>query len=597
MDPLDPPVFGVDTSFSGKRWSQRPFHARLALGLAQQHDLPEIVGRLISARGISTEEVTAYLDPKLSTCLPDPLHLLDMSAAVDRLVAAVRGKQSISVFGDYDVDGATSSALLKRYFRALGLDIRVYIPDRQKEGYGPTIPALDQLKSEGADVVITVDCGIASFKALSHAKAAGLDVVVLDHHVAEASLPEAVAIVNPNRLDETSVCGQLAAVGVTFLFLVALNRGLRDAGYFLGAGLKEPNLMQWLDLVALGTVADVVPLTGVNRALVAQGIKVMARRHNEGIKALSDVANLDELPAAYHLGFIFGPRLNAGGRVGEAGLGSRLLSTTDKGEAARLAQQLDVHNQDRREIEERIQEDAMVQAKSQGNRSVIMVSAEGWNPGVVGIVASRLKEHYNLPACVVALADGKATGSGRSIAGLDLGNAVIAARQQGLIRAGGGHAMAAGFSLDADKLGDFHDFLDERAGAVIREQKIVPTATVDGVLSIGASTPELIQSVQCLGPFGSGNAEPRFAYSGLRVVNVSVVGRGHVRCVFSNEGGARLQAISFRSAETTLGQHLLNHGGQPLHVLGRLRENVWQGRSSVQLHIDDAALASAQPQA
>lgn len=592
-EPLDPPVLGVDASFSGKRWLQRPCDARIALGLAQQHDLPEIVGRLISARGISTEEVTAYLDPKLSTYLPDPAHLLDMSVAVDRLVAAVRAKQKISVFGDYDVDGATSSALLKRYFRALGQDVRVYIPDRLKEGYGPTIPALDQLKSEGADVVITVDCGIASYEPLSHAKATGLDVVVLDHHVAEAGLPEAVAVVNPNRLDETSACGQLAAVGVTFLFLVALNRGLRDAGYFSDAGLEEPNLMQWLDLVALGTVADVVPLTGVNRALVVQGIKVMSRRHNEGIKALSDVANLDEAPAAYHLGFIFGPRVNAGGRVGEAGLGSQLLSTTDTGEAARLAQQLDAYNQERREIEERIQEEAMAQAESQGNRSVIMVSGESWHPGVVGIVASRLKDRYNLPVCVVALADGKATGSGRSIAGLDLGNTVIAARQQGLLRAGGGHAMAAGFTLDADKLGDFHDFLDDRVGAVIREQEIVPTATVDGVLSMGASTLELIQTVQRLGPFGSGNAEPRFAYSGLRVVNVSVVGKGHVRCVFSNAGGARLQAISFRSAETALGHHLLNHGGQPVHVLGRLRENVWQGRSSVQLQIDDAAPASA----
>ena len=589
--PLELAALGVAASFSGKRWHQRPCDERTALRLAQQHDLPEIIGRLISARGIGTESVTSYLYPKLSTDLPDPGHLLDMSVAVDRLVFAVQQEQKVAVFGDYDVDGATSSALLKRYFRALGQNIRIYIPDRLKEGYGPSIPALDQLKSEGADVVITVDCGITSHEPLTHAKDAGLDVVVLDHHVGEACLPDAVAIVNPNRLDETSVCGQLAAVGVTFLFLVALNRGLREAGYFSDQVLEEPNLMEWLDLVALGTVADVVPLTGVNRALVVQGIKIMYQRRNEGIKALSNVANLDEMPTAYHLGFIFGPRVNAGGRVGEADLGAKLLSTTDPSEAAHLAQLLDAYNQERKEIEERIQEEALVQAESQGNRSVIMASGEGWHPGVIGIVASRLKERYNLPACVVALADGKATGSGRSIPGFDLGNTVIAARQQGLLRAGGGHAMAAGFTLDADKLSEFHDFLDQRVGTFIQDQEIIPTATVDGVLTIRASTLELIQTVQCLGPFGSGNAEPRFAFSGLRVVNASVVGKGHVRCVFSDAGGARLQAISFGSAESALGHHLLNHGGRPVNVLGRLRENVWQGRSSVQLQIDDAAFA------
>ena len=587
----DPLVLGVNASFSGKRWLQRPYDARLALGLAQQHDLPEIVGRLISARGIGSDGVASFLDPKLSTDLPDPGHLLDMSVAVNRLVVAVQQKQKISVFGDYDVDGATSSALLKRYFRALGQDIRIYIPDRLKEGYGPSIPALEQLKSEGANVVITVDCGIASHEPLSYAKTAGLDVVVLDHHVAEAGLPEAVAIVNPNRLDETSVCGQLAAVGVTFLFLVALNRGLRDAGYFLDEDLEEPKLMEWLDLVALGTVADVVPLTGVNRALVVQGIKVMSQRRNMGIKALSDVANLDEAPTAYHLGFIFGPRVNAGGRVGEAYLGAQLLSTTDPIEAAHLAQLLDQYNQERRAIEERIQEEALLQAEAQGNRSVIMVHGEGWHPGVIGIVASRLKERYNLPACVVGVADGKATGSGRSIPGFDLGNTVIAARQRGLLRAGGGHAMAAGFTLEAHKMDEFHDFLDQRVATFIQGAGIVPTTSVDAVLTMEASTLELVNMVQRLGPFGSGNAEPRFAYSGLRVVNASVVGKGHIRCVFSNAGGARLQAISFGSAEATLGHRLLNHGGLPVNVLGRLRENVWQGRSSVQLQIDDAAFA------
>ena len=552
---------------------------------------PKSSGGLSRHVVLARMRLTSYLDPKLSTDLPDPGHLLDMSVAVNRLVVAVQQKQKISVFGDYDVDGATSSALLKRYFRALGQDIRIYIPDRLKEGYGPSIPALDQLKSEGADVVITVDCGIASHEPLSHAKTAGLDVVVLDHHVAEAGLPEAVAIVNPNRLDETSVCGQLAAVGVTFLFLVALNRGLRDAGYFSEEAPEEPNLMEWLDLVALGTVADVVPLTGLNRALVVQGIKVMSQRRNVGIKALSDVANLDEAPTAYHLGFIFGPRVNAGGRVGEAHLGAQLLSTTDPIEAAHLAQLLDDYNQERREIEERIQEEALLQAESQGNRSVIMVHGEGWHPGVIGIVASRLKERYNLPACVVGVADGKATGSGRSIPGFDLGNTVIAARQRGLLKAGGGHAMAAGFTLDADKMSEFHDFLDQRVATFIQGEGIIPTTSVDGVLTMEASTPELINMVQRLGPFGSGNAEPRFAYSGLRVVNASVVGKGHVRCVFSNAGGARLQAISFGSAEATLGHHLLNHGGLPVNVLGRLRENVWQGRSSVQLQIDDAAFA------
>ena len=585
----------VERSFSGKRWLERPSDARQALALSQQFELPEIIGRFLNARGVTADQVESFLDPKLSTALPDPAHLLDMEFGVTRIIQAILAEEKIAVFGDYDVDGATSSALLARYFTAIGTNHVIYIPDRIAEGYGPNIPALEKLHKSGAKVVIMVDCGTTAFEPLAYAKEIGLDVIVVDHHVAEVGLPDAIAIINPNRLDEVSQHGQLAAVGVSFLLAVALNRGLRGINFFKDrTSIIEPNLLYLLDIVALGTVADMVALTGVNRALVVQGLKVMAKRQNIGLSALADISGIDEAPSTYHLGFLMGPRVNAGGRVGEANLGAHLLSTNNSEDAFKIAQKLDTYNLERREIENIVLKEALslAEAKAANNAygSVIFIAGHEWHPGVIGIIASRLKERYGLPACVLTVKDGNATGSGRSITGVDLGACVIAARQAGILKNGGGHAMAAGFSLGADQLEAFEAFLSERIGKQIKEEGISPTLNVDGALAVEGASMDLVQILQKMSPFGNGNAEPRLAFSNVRIVKVDVVGADHIRCFITGLNSKKqLAAIAFRCLDTELGQALLNHNGLPLHIVGRLRENIWQGRSSVQLLVDDAA--------
>jgi single-stranded-DNA-specific exonuclease len=588
-----PAFLGVERSLCGRRWRQRAGDDRAGLALAQQLGLPEILGRLLAARGVGAEAADRFLTPTLRDSLPDPSHLKDMDKAVARLARAVTAGETIAVFGDYDVDGATSVALLQRFLEAVGARVRVYIPDRQREGYGPNAPALLRLKEDGAAVVITVDCGVTAHAALTAAAGVGLDVIVVDHHVAEPALPPALAIINPNRLDETSPHGMLAAVGVAFLLVVGLNRALRQAGWY--AARPAPDLVQWLDLVALGTVCDVVPLTGLNRALVAQGLKLMQRRGNIGLAALADVAGIGERLDAYHAGFILGPRVNAGGRVGEADLGARLLASDDPIAAREIARHLDALNAERREIEARVLAQAIDQVES-GDRSapLVFVAGEGWHPGVIGIVASRLKERYNRPACVVAVADGVGKGSGRSVPGMALGPAVIAARQAGLLINGGGHAMAAGFTVETTRLAPLRDFLTARAVEALGEDGLVPELGIDGVLAAGAATPEFAQLVERLGPFGAGNAEPRFALANLRVVRADVVGGAHVRCILGDGGGtARVKAIAFRCLEGELGPALLNGQGRGFHLAGHLRADNWQGREGVQLVLDDAAPASA----
>ena len=582
---------GVDRSFCGRRWRERLGDDRAGLALAQRLGLPEIVGRLLARRGVGVEDAERFLSPTLRDSLPDPAHLKDMDAAVERLVRAVKDRETIAVFGDYDVDGATSAALLRRFLEAVGARVVVYVPDRQREGYGPNAPALLKLKAEGANVVVTVDCGATAHAPLAAAAEAGLDVVVVDHHVGEPALPRAAAVVNPNRLDETSPHGMLAAVGVAFLLVVGVNRGLRQAGWY--ASRLEPDLVQWLDLVALGTVCDVVPLTGINRALVVQGLKVLRRRANAGIAALADVAGIGERIDAYHLGFILGPRVNAGGRVGEADLGARLLATDDPMAAREIAQRLDALNAERREIEARVLGQAIDQVERDGGRGqFVFVAGEGWHPGVIGIVASRLKERYNRPACVVAVIDGVGKGSGRSVSGVALGPAVIAARQAGLLLNGGGHAMAAGFTVPVDKLLSLRDFLAERIAEALGSEDPKPELGIDGALAAAAVTPDLTALFERLAPFGTGNAEPRFALPNLRVLRADVVGGQHVRCVLGDGAGtARLKGIAFRSLDGELGPALLNGQGRGFHLAGHLRADTWQGRNDVQLFIEDAAPA------
>jgi len=468
-----------------------------------------------------------------------------------------------------------------------------------KEGYGPNGPALERLRRDGADVVVTVDCGIAAFDALETGAAAGLEIVVVDHHVAEPRLPRACAVINPNRLDEASPHGQLAAVGVAFLLAVAVNRALRESGFY-GPGRPEPDLMRWLDLVALGTVCDVVPLTGVNRALVAQGLKRMAARENPGLVALAEVAGIEGRPDAYHAGFVLGPRVNAGGRVGGADLGYRLLSTDDPAEARALAETLDRHNAERREIEAACQDAAIaaIDGTAGGTPAgLVLAAGAGWHPGVIGIVASRLRERYDRPACVVALPDGDgagdAKGSGRSVPGVDLGAAVIAARQAGLLINGGGHAMAAGFTVDPARLDDLRAFLDERVGAALAAASGGPRLSLDGLLMPAAADYDLAALIDSLGPFGSGNPQPRFALPAVRVVRADPVGTDHVRCVLAGPGGGRLKAMAFRSLDGPLAPALLDRKGAALHIAGTLRRDEWQGRRAAQFFIEDIARPTA----
>ncbi len=580
---------GVERSLTGRRWVSRSADERTGLMLAQRLGVPDVVGRAMAARGIDADSAEVFLEPSLRAQLPNPSVLADMDVAAARLVAAVRDGEAIAVFGDYDVDGATSSALLARFFAAAGVPLRIYIPDRMREGYGPTTPAMMRLRSEGIRVIITVDCGITAYEPLAEAAKAGLDVVVVDHHVAEPALPRAVAVVNPNRLDDVSGLGQLAAVGVAFLLIVAVNRGLREAGWFKDR--RELDLLSLLDLVALGTVCDVVPLIGLNRAFVTQGLKVMGRRENIGLAALADVARVSEKPDAYHAGFLLGPRVNAGGRVGEAGLGARLLTVRDAQEAAALAEKLDGYNQERQEIEAGVLAEALAQVEEAGRASnVVFAVGEGWHAGVIGIVAGRLRERYHLPAVVVALDGDVGKGSARSVGGVDLGSAVLAARQAGLLINGGGHKMAAGLTVARDQVEALQGFLSERIGAEIEAKGISPTLVVDGAVRVAGASLDLIQALGPLAPFGAGNSEPRFAVPGVRVVSAQVVGNDHVRCILADEtGSGRLKGIAFRAAGEPLGQALMDKHGRALHLVGKLRADRWQGREGAQLLIDDGA--------
>ena len=585
----------VVKSLTGKRWVQKPYNERSSLALSQKFSLPEIIGRLLDSRGINAASVDGFLEPKLSSSLPNPSHLIDLNAGVQRIIKAINLSDKITIFGDYDVDGATSTALLVRYFKLIGIECGIYIPDRIKEGYGPNITAFKQLINEGTKLLITVDCGTTAFEPLSYAKENGLDVIVIDHHIAEVRLPEASAIINPNRLDETSEHTQLAAVGVSFLLIVGLNKALRDNGFFSnGTPVSEPNLMNLIDIVALGTVADMVALTGVNRALVVQGLKVLAKRQNVGLAALADVSRVDEVPTSYHLGFLLGPRVNAGGRVGKSNLGALLLSTDDDGKAKEIAEKLNKYNLERKEIETNVLDEALQIAeekvKNRSVNSIILVTGENWHPGVIGIVASRLKEKYSLPACVLTSKEGKMTGSGRSINGIDLGACVIAARQAGIIENGGGHAMAAGFSLADNKLETFEEFLSERISKQIQNQKIVPKLNIDALLTLDGATQEFVSLLQKMGPFGSGNPEPRIVFEGVRIVKATIVGSDHVRCFLTSINSKKsLSAIAFRCVETALGQALLKNNGVPMHVAGKLRENNWQGKTTIQFLMDDAS--------
>ena len=587
-------ALGVDRSLSGKRWRWRGGNMALgnihSNGSTLDHD---IVTQLLLARGVARDDVERHRTPTLRGFMPDPSIFADMEVAADRLAQAVIAREKITIYGDYDVDGATSAALLVRALRMLGVEAGYYIPDRLLEGYGPSGPALVELGRSGSSLIVTVDCGAMAHDALAQAHEAGIDVIVVDHHKCSAELPRALAMVNPNRLDESedgASHGHLAAVGVAFLLAVALFRTLRERGYF--ESRSQPDLMELLDLVALGTVADVAALHGLNRAFVSQGLKVMAKRANIGMAALIDASRLNRSPQCSDLGFALGPRINAGGRVGEATLGVRLVTTQDPAEAEAIAMQLSALNEERRAIEARVQDEAEAQLEAQHNRSVLLLAAEGWHPGVIGIVAGRIKEKSGKPALVVALDGGTGKGSGRSIAGVDLGAAIIAARDAGLLLAGGGHAMAAGLTVEAGKITALADWLDERLASTVARASAAQETQLDLGLAPGGLTAELIESLDQAGPYGVGWPGPRLAVGPVRVISADIVGSDHLRVIAAGDDGRSFKSIAFRAASSTLGQTLL-HGaqGRRLWLAGRAKIDDWGNTPRVELHLEDAAWA------
>lgn len=593
MAQADRYFLGVASSVTGKAWRDRLADRQAGLAISQRHDLPEIIGRVLAARGVSVDDAPDFLKPTLRRLLPDPCTLVDMAKAAGRIAQAVTDGERIAIFGDYDVDGATSSALLKSFLRAAGSDALIYIPDRLAEGYGPNEGAFRQLADKGAKLVVTVDCGVSAHDPIDAARALGLEVVVIDHHQAGEHLPKAQAVVNPNRQDDLSGLGYLAAVGVTFLLVVAVNRLLREAGRY-HAGLPEPDLLECLDLVALGTVCDVVPLVGLNRVLVAQGLKVMMRRRNTGLAALCEAARMARKPDTFGMGFLLGPRINAAGRMGNAGLGAELLSTLDVARAQTIAAELERLNELRRNEEATVLTAAQAQAERALGQDLappaVVVSGDGWHPGVIGIVAGRLKEQFNRPAVVVAFDEtGRGTGSGRSIFGVDLGSAVRAAAEAGVLVRGGGHAMAAGLTIDRDRIGDFRAFLEQRLVDAVGDATAHPGLAIDGAMSAGGATPEFIGLLDDAGPYGTGNPRPRFAFPAHRISYCERVGSDHVRCTIQGGDGARLKAIAFRAAGSALGGAMLNRDGAPVHVAGHLSLNEWGGKVSAQLIVEDIA--------
>ena len=585
-------TFGTNRSASGQVWAMRALDDRHVLAMTQQ-GLPETLARLLVARDVAPQDVSAYLDPKLRDLLPDPSILKDADKAAERLADAVEKREPIAIFGDYDVDGATSSAVLARYLAGVDVPPRLYIPDRQKEGYGPNQAAFDLLYEEGFRLVVTVDCGTMAHEVLRHAKSRGMDVIVADHHQTGGGLPECFALVNPRRADCASGLGYLAAVGVSFLLVVALNRCLRQRGFFASDEFPEPNLMSLLDMVALGTVCDVVPLQGLNRAFVRQGLRVAEKGHNIGMAALAKVSGKGAWEA-YRLGFQLGPRVTAGGRVGQSELGARLLTTDDPQEASALALRLHEYNIERGEIEKKVLHEAMAEiddtlAAKNELPPFLLQARRGWHAGVIGIVAGRLKDRFSRPSFVIAIDEnGVGKGSARSVAAVDIGRVVAGAVDAGVIEAGGGHAMAAGVTLHESQLSDFRSYLAEQLGDKASDMDAPRKLFLDASLTPSAATRELYELMQRAGPFGAGSPEPRVVLPSVRAVYVREVGEGHVSCTFTDMNGGRLKAIAFATIAEEVRQ-VLKTASAPLHVAGYLRADDWNGRRDVQLVVHDVA--------
>ncbi len=590
----------VSRSARGQSWQDRLLasSASLATAIAQQHGLPELLGRVLAARDVGVEDVELFLNPTIKALMPDPSTFQDMDKATTRIADAIEAGTATAIFGDYDVDGACSAALWAKFLRHHGCAVLIHIPDRMLEGYGPNPDALNKLIDDGAGLIVTVDCGTTSGAALAAATARDVDVVIIDHHQADETLPDVHAIVNPNRQDDLSGQGHLCAAGVVFLVLVGLVRELKRRDYY-NDKTAAPDLLQLLDLVALATVADVVPLKGLNRAFVTKGLMVMGSRNNVGLCALADAAGLSDAPSSYHLGYILGPRINAGGRIGNAGLGAKLLSDDDETEATKIAAQLDKLNRNRKDIETDVLEAAVAKAElvlaADPDLAMLVVAGSDWHKGVVGLVASRLVERFHRPTCVIAWEQAgdkehvQGTGSLRSVAGVDIGASVRQAVDQGLLIKGGGHAMAAGLTVTRGSVDALTEFLCSEVAAAEAGERQAPSLALDGALTPSAANHALVGLLEKAGPYGQGNPQPSFAFPSVSVRFAKVVGGAHVRCSLQAGDGSRIDAIAFRAADQPLGELLLTSGGMPIHVAGQLRRDTWGGRDKIDLQILDAA--------
>lgn len=594
--PADARLFGVEQSLTGRHWLLHEPDEAAVRALSGHLGANDLLARLLAKRAVAPDAVEGFLNPTLRASFPDPSSFADMDRAAGHILEALIDGRNVTVFADYDVDGGTSAAILSRYFRAWGRELGLYVPDRLMEGYGPSPEAFRHLKASGSDLVITVDCGAAATEALAEAEAIGLPVIVIDHHLMTASeLPPAAALVNPNRADCASGCGHLAAAGVVFVLVAAVNRLARAQGHAPDAGL--PDLMQWLDLAALGTLCDMALLEGVNRALVRQGLKILSRGENAGIRALADVAGLGEVSSVYHATFMLGPRLNAGGRIGDPWLAAKLLATDDREEALALAERLHALNDERKAVEQEILSAATAaaerQLKDKPDRGVLIAAGEGWHPGVIGIVAGRLKDRFHLPSIVIGWGEGLgpvAKGSARSVRGVNVGDAIAAAAHAGVILTGGGHAMAGGLSCRPDQVGALDDWMCAHMAEFAAERTAARGLHIDTALAPGAATVELVEAIDSIGPFGAGAPEPVFALCEVRPVGARRVGVNHMKFTAEDETG-RLDCIAWRMADEPLGEAALT--GKRLHLAGRLKADSWNGRRRVQLEVIDAALADA----
>ena len=577
-------------SISGKNWIFKKYNQEDLNFLKESFSLDEITSKLLSIRKIKKEDINSFLNPSIKNFLPNPNNLIDMEKTTLRTIKAILNKEKIGIFGDYDVDGATSTALLGNYFSELNLKYEIYIPDRKTEGYGPSIEGFKKLIKKGVKVIFTVDCGTLSFDAINYAKKNNIDVMVIDHHQSEVKLPDAFSIINPNRLDDKSNLQYLCAAGVTFMFLVSINRELRSNNWFNKNKINEPNLINFLDLVSLGTVCDVVPLTGLNRAIVKQGLKIIQSKKNLGIKTLLSICNIDTNPSTYHLGYILGPRINAGGRVGKCSHGANLLLDKDPKNSFKLASELDQFNKERQILEKDLLQKILNKTKNYLKDPVLILSGSNWHEGVIGIVAARLKDKFNKPTILISFDGNIGKASARSIVGFDIGSVIIAASHKNILLKGGGHKMAGGFSIKLENIEKFRKFIFKKFESINENLKIEKPLLVDSIISPSAVNIEFYKKVALLSPFGSGNPEPKFVIEDLKTINGKIVGESHIKSVLIGKDGSTIKSIAFNSLEKDISPFLIKKNNKSFNIAGKLSLNEWKGQSNVEFIIDDISV-------